>query len=136
MWHTVSASGARVSSFGAARPRSVVLLLHGGNEAPDLRPVPAWWPPVLRLWLLAVALRAPHRRICLLRYSARGWDTGRVDDLRWALDRISGRYPASRVIAVGHSLGGRLAVRGAVHGWVDGAVALAAWLPADEPARR
>lgn len=45
----------------------------------------------------------------------------------------SRRFGATPVVMLGHSLGGRAAVRSAGAAGVRGVVALAPWLPEDEP---
>ena len=60
-------------------------------------------------------------------------DTGKVDDTRWALDRIRAEIGEVPVALLGHSMGGRAACRAADHELVRGVVALAPWLPLHEP---
>ena len=71
-----------------------------------------------------------------LRYAVRGWNGAEESplmDARWALDRIVARFGDLPVGLVGHSMGGRVALRVADHGGVRGVAALAPWLPPGEP---
>jgi hypothetical protein len=146
-----------------AQPEAVVLLLHGGT--PDsLAPVRGFDPSVVRMIPIGRSVfRAGRGRIALakLRYAVRGWN-GEVEsplaDARWALDQIAERFGHLPIGLVGHSMGGRVALRvndhgvegqgpqgtqgsqgtqgtqGANHGWgVRSLAALAPWLPDGEP---
>jgi predicted esterase len=134
-----------------AQPEAVVLLLHGGT--PDsFASVRAYDPSVLRMIPFGRGVvRAGAGRIALvrLRYAVRGWNGeagSPVADARWALDQIAERFRDMPVGVVGHSMGGRVALRVADHGGVlegiqggahSGGVrsvaALAPWLPDGEP---
>ncbi len=136
-----------------AHAEAVVLLLHGGT--PDsFASVHAYDPSVLRLVPFGRSVsRAGGKRIAVasLRYSVRGWNGGSespLADARWALDRIAERFGHLPVGLVGHSMGGRVALRVADHESLDegtapgggirgGAVrsvaSLAPWLPDGEP---
>lgn len=130
---------------------AVVLLLHGG--APDsLHAVRAFDPAVLRMVPFGTSVvRAGGGRIAVakLRYAVRGWNgetASPIADARWALDRIAERFRAMPVGLVGHSMGGRVALRVADHRGVPEGIAggvysrevrsvaaLAPWLPDGEP---
>jgi len=56
-----------------------------------------------------------------------------LPDARWALDRIGERFGNLPVGLVGHSMGGRVALRVADHRRVCSVAALAPWLPEGEP---
>lgn len=74
--------------------------------------------------------------VMLLRYRYRGWNgeaMSPVADARWALDYASARHGDVPVVLVGHSMGGRTALRVAGHDAVRGVAALAPWLPDGEP---
>lgn len=97
---------------------------------------------VVRVAALAGAL---HHRVARhgiavwnLRFGVRGWngaEASPVADALWALDQI--RLHVGRPVAiVGHSMGGRTALRAAGAESVRGVVALAPWLPNDEPVRQ
>ncbi|MEO8518833.1 MAG: alpha/beta fold hydrolase [Dermatophilaceae bacterium] len=122
---------------------AVVLLLHGGT-AESVVPVRALDPSVLRMFPFGrSALRAGQRRIVLatLRYAVRGWNgemESPLQDARWALDQIAERFADLPIGLIGHSMGGRVALRVADHlagpaGGVSSVAALAPWLPPGEP---
>lgn len=137
-----------------SQAEAVVLLLHGGT--PDsFDAVRAFDPSVLRLFPFGRSVfRAGGGRIVVatLRYAVRGWngdEESPLPDARWALDRIAERFGRLHVGLVGHSMGGRVALRVADH-WgphggasqsvhegvhrpgVRSVVALAPWLPHGE----
>jgi len=84
-----------------------------------------------------------------LRYAVRGWNgesESPLADARWAIDQIAERFGHLPIGLVGHSMGGRVALRVVDHGGVDGeahrgdrspgvhsVAALAPWLPDGEP---
>ena len=118
--------------------RGVVLLLHGGQqhstERVDGRS--ASWRRSL-LMQRSITPRAHEAGVAtwLLRYRFRGWNggTGPVADARWALEEVRRTLGDVPVVLLGHSMGGRTAVHVAADPAVRGVVALAPWLPADEP---
>ena len=125
-----------------ARAEAVVLLLHGGT--PDsFAPVRAFDHAVLRLFPFGRSVvRAGGGRIAVatLRYAVRGWNGEQespLPDARWALDQIDERFGDLPMGLVGHSMGGRVALRVADHvavhgGGVSSVAALAPWLPPGE----
>lgn len=119
--------------------RAVALVLPGG-KADSFDPTSPGQLTALRMRPFASAL---HRRgarsgleVRSLRYRVRGWNGSQmspVQDARWALHEIRRQHGEIPIALVGHSMGGRAAMR--VAGW-DGVVAvtgLAPWLPAEEP---
>jgi len=135
-------------SVGSAE--SVVLILPGG--APDgLDPVPPFDHAMLRMIPFSRSVfRAGGGRIAVatLRYSVRGWNGQRespLADARWALGQISERFGDLPIGLVGHSMGGRVALRmadyrgpgreddGGDHRRVRSIAALAPWVPNGEP---
>jgi alpha-beta hydrolase superfamily lysophospholipase len=71
-----------------------------------------------------------------MRYRRRGWNGLAADpvaDVEYALARIATRRPGIPVVLVGHSMGGRAAIRAAGNPHVRGVVALAPWIPSDDP---
>jgi len=123
----------------AGRPEAAVLLLHGGAENGMRRPTrlnaPSW-----RMRPFVKALdRAAGRRALLVaeaRYRHRGWNGERADAARDAmgalaeLTKLTGGVPT---VLVGHSMGGRAALRAAGADDIAGVVALAPWCPPGEP---
>jgi thioesterase domain-containing protein len=115
----------------------VALLLHGGTEESH-DPVRAWSGPVLRMRPFGRAIRRRDSDIdvAFLRFRVQGWNGASADpvaDVAFAIDRISGRHPNLPIVLVGHSMGGRAAIRSAGDARVCGVVALAPWLPSGEP---
>ncbi|NEA46481.1 alpha/beta fold hydrolase [Streptomyces sp. SID10815] len=119
------------------RPRVAVITLHGGREDGYQTSQP-WHLAALRmrpvLRAAGSALRPDEAVLGQVRYRHRGWN--REDPLQDAyraldeLDRLAGPVP---VVLIGHSMGGRAALRAAAHPRVSAVVALAPWVPADEP---
>lgn len=82
---------------------------------------------------LACAGRRSGLQVAQLRYRTRGYNDGEaVDDVRWALDRLWEEHGVPAYL-VGHSMGGRAALRAADHPAVSRVIALAPWLPEGEP---
>ena len=124
------------------RPSGLVLMLHGG-KADGLTTVDdssASWRR--SRWMrdhVGGRLNRAGTSVWLLRYGLRGWN-GRspsgpspVPDARWALDEVRRELGDVPVVLLGHSMGGRTAVAVADDPNVVGVVALAPWLPPDEP---
>lgn len=117
----------------------VVLLLHGGEVASE-RPVSAWSLPLARMRLFVAPLqtRGAHSgvAVAVLRNRVRGWNGEAADafvDAEWALDRLAERFGPVPVALIGHSMGGRAALRAGGHASVTGIAALAPWVPEGEP---
>ncbi|EPD69071.1 hypothetical protein HMPREF1211_00587 [Streptomyces sp. HGB0020] len=115
-----------------------IVTLHGGSEL-NHRPARPWQLAVLRMHpLLRVAAAAapPDTLLGRVRYRHRGWNDGDpADDALRALDelrRLAGDVPT---VLVGHSMGGRAALRAASHPLVRGVLALAPWCPPEDSAR-
>ncbi|MFE0465178.1 alpha/beta hydrolase [Kitasatospora sp. NPDC058965] len=124
---------------GTEGARAAVLLLHGGREASTAAARP-WRPEPLRmdafLRPLARATRGGAVALGLVRYRYRGWNGERADalaDVLAALDEVQALLGPVPVVLLGHSMGGRAALRAAGHPAVTGVVALAPWCPAGDP---
>ncbi len=123
----------------AGKTRAVVLVLHGGR-ATSVAPSRPWHLSSLRMVPFA---RDLHRHLAdqqaavwSVRYRVRGWngaDASPVADARAALDLVRDRHGDVPVVLLGHSMGGRAALRLADDPSVHGVVALAPWLPPGEP---
>jgi pimeloyl-ACP methyl ester carboxylesterase len=121
----------------SAPPRAAVLVLHGG-KADSWAPVEAGQLTVRRMqpFVRDLAALGDDLAVAQLGYRLRGWNATGEDalaDVAFALEQLDARYGAVPVVLVGHSMGGRAALRSAGHATVRGVVALAPWLPGTEP---
>jgi dienelactone hydrolase len=129
-----------VRELAARAPTSaVVLVLHGGR-ARSTEPTSARQLSYLRMVPIAHAVHRGARddgtAVWLLRNRVRGWNEpvrDPVRDARWAMRSIRERHPGSGIVLVGHSMGGRAALRLAGDPGVLGVCALAPWIEAGEP---
>ena len=125
-----------------ADPRGLVLMLHGG-KADGLTPVDdssaSWRRSHWMMQHITGRLNRADVSVWLLRYAIRGWNDrvaatpSPMPDARWALDEVRREHGELPVVLLGHSMGGRTAVAVADDANVTGVVALAPWLPPDEP---
>jgi dienelactone hydrolase len=73
----------------------------------------------------------------LIRYRVAGWNGEAADafaDVRWALDRLRDEHGTDvPIVLVGHSMGGRAALRAGGEPSVTAVCALAPWTPPGEP---
>lgn len=119
--------------------RGVVLLLHGGR-ATGVEAAPRGLAYLRMAPFARSVIRATRGRdiaVWLLRYRVRGWNAPTlhpVQDARWALEEARRLHPGAPIALVGHSMGGRVALRLAGEPGVVGVCALAPWLEAHEPA--
>jgi pimeloyl-ACP methyl ester carboxylesterase len=139
MGATDSGVAPRVLITEASRdePSAVVLVLPGGR-AQSTAPAAGWQLAHARMVPIAWVARtaAPGAAVWRLRYRLRGWNGPRLDpvlDTRWALAQARRHHPGARVILVGHSMGGRAALRCAGDPDVAGVCALAPWIEPGEP---
>lgn len=127
-------------SLPAARqPRAVVLVLYGGKSV-SAEPSRARHLSAARMVPVA---RSLHRalgpydvELRMLRYRYRGWNSSEASaaaDAAWALAVIRAERPGLTIVIVGHSMGGRAALRVAGDPAVTGVVALAPWVEAGDP---
>lgn len=121
-------------SRATAGARGVVLLLHGGQEASTqavTRAYPAYW----RMVPFARDLRrVPGLAVWSVLNTVKGWnDLDPVTDARRALEEVHHVHPDVPIALVGHSMGGRVALRVADDPAVVGVCALAPWTPEGEP---
>ncbi len=126
-----------------ARVGSIVLVLHGGQAR---SPTTVSRRPQLSYLRMVPFARLLHRRegrrgmsVRILRYRYRGWDEPTlhpVQDARWALTQLYDQHPDASIVLLGHSMGGRAALRVADHPAVTAVCALAPWTLDDEPVRQ
>lgn len=132
--------GLEAAAGSAGGAAAVMLLLHGGRVN-SYEPVSRGNLAAARMGLMAREVRRdPALPVLALRYRVRGWndDGGArtpdpVRDALHALDEVERRLGPVPVILVGHSIGGRTAVRVAGYPTVRAVAALAPWLPETEP---
>ena len=120
--------------------RGIALFCHGGTVA-------SIEPPKERA-LSVVRMRgveqAVHRgtasrgiATALLRYRVAGWNGEAADafqDVRWAVERLRTEHGTDGpIVLVGHSMGGRAALRAGGEPSVTAVCALAPWTPPGEP---
>ena len=115
--------------------RSVVIVLPGGRERGKAR-VRRRNLVVLRMTPFVHAIRrtVPESAIVVVRYRHRGWNRADpVDDATETRRAIAERFGEMSIVLVGHSMGGRTALRSAGLSGVEGVVGLAPWIPDGEP---
>lgn len=118
-----------------SRARDLVILAHGGSVQAD-RPARNWHSGLLRVLQFGdvAAQAAPKAAVGLLRYRVPGWNGASADaarDVQQVIDAAPQQF--SRILLIGHSMGGRAVLRASTHPRVDAVLALAPWVPADEP---
>jgi predicted esterase len=120
--------------------RGIALFCHGGNVA-GLEPPKERALSVVRMRGVEQAVhRGTARRgivTALLRYRGAGWNGEVADashDVRWAVERLRTQHGADvPIVLVGHSMGGRAALRAGGEPSVTTVCALAPWTPPGEP---
>lgn len=129
----------RRSGPDAGPTRAAVLILHGGR-ADSLAPSRPWHVSRLRMrpFVRSVLRAVPDQDVFVgeVRYRVRGWNGAAADpvaDVHQALAELAELVGEVPVVLVGHSMGGRAALRAAAAPQVRAVVALAPWCPAGEP---
>jgi alpha-beta hydrolase superfamily lysophospholipase len=131
-----------VTSTPPDDPRGVVLMLHGGAEHGHQQVDARSLAYRRTRWMFASIsdrLAGGGAVVAMLRFTIKGWNSGHaavpppVEDTRAALAELRESYDGLPIVLLGHSMGGRAAVRAADDPGVVGVVGLAPWLPADEP---
>ncbi|MEO6881353.1 MAG: alpha/beta hydrolase [Mycobacteriaceae bacterium] len=137
----VSPAPRLLRTYGARRPRGVLLLLHGGTDVSRV-PASRWGPSTLRMLPVAAAAAwsdRGRRRVAVVRLvnALQGWNGAEqspVRDARWALAQLRRRWPDVPIAVVGHSMGGRAALHVAGEDSVALVVGLAPWVtPVETP---
>ncbi|MGV9711685.1 alpha/beta fold hydrolase [Gordonia sp. NPDC003424] len=115
-----------------AEPELLVLVLPGGTDRSYARFRPTQ-PAALRMYPFTWSIRARYRRrvrVRQVRYRVYGWNGGQASPMpyaRKALDDLTREYPGVPVVAIGHSMGGRVGAQLADDPRVVGLLALAPW---------
>jgi dienelactone hydrolase len=124
----------------AAGASGIVVVAHGGS-AVSQSPTSPIQVSVLRMIPVADAIRDAVRgsgaEVRRIRFRFSGWNGAQaspVADLTGLLDQIGADSAGRPVVLVGHSMGGRAALRAAGHPLVTAVAGLAPWLPPGEPA--
>ena len=123
----------------AGKTRAVVVVLCGG-QVESRAATSSWQLSAVRMIPFARSLHragADHGvAVWTVGYRFRGWNGAEqspVADAGWVLGEIRRRHGNVPVVLVGHSMGGRTALRAAGDHSVHAVVALAPWLPPAEP---
>ena len=121
------------------RTAAVALFCHGGTVA-SVQPPRERALSLIRMRAVEqfVSTAASGRGLttCLLRYRVAGWNGTAADayaDVRWGLERIRAEHGEVPIVLVGHSMGGRAALRAGGEPQVGTVCALAPWTPPGEP---
>jgi predicted esterase len=124
----------------AGMTKAVALVLPGG-QATSVSPASARQLTARRMRPIAAAVHRAGRdgglAVWLVRYRYRGWNGQQASplaDIGWALDEARRRHGDVPVVLLGHSMGGRAALRMGGDRSVRAVLAFAPWLPDGEPA--
>jgi pimeloyl-ACP methyl ester carboxylesterase len=133
------ADGDIAGTGAGGEPRGIVLVLHGGTSQ-STAPVTSRQLAVLRMIPIAAAIShaVGGDGIDVRRplFTVRGWNGDQaspVADLTRLLDELHARHAGVPVVLIGHSMGGRAALRAAGHPAVTAVAGLAPWLSGGEP---
>ncbi len=120
--------------------RGIALFCHGGTATSVAPPRDAALSLVrMRAFEQFVRAGTADRGIStqLLRYRVAGWNGAAADaynDVRWAIDQLRAEHGTQvPIVLVGHSMGGRAALRAGGNPQVAAVCALAPWTPPGEP---
>jgi len=120
--------------------RAIALFCHGGTATSE-QPPRDYALSLVRMRAIEQFVRGTTsgRGVAtfLLRYRVAGWNGSAADahaDVRWALERLRADHGSGvPIVLVGHSMGGRAALRAGGEDQVAGICALAPWTPPQEP---
>lgn len=120
-------------------PDAVVLVLHGGaSRGPQMMVSPTQLSVIRMIPTARRVAREGRGRLAVYRLlnSYRGWDSTHtpVQDTAWALAQTKQKYGVLPVGLIGHSLGGRAALKAGSLDGVRSVVALNPWLYPDDDA--
>lgn len=134
---TTLPSGAQVKGELSRGTEAVAVLLHGASVGAASST--SWLTPVaLRVQMFAPAIRTSaggRIQVIRLRHPDRDWKTlfrGAVGDTAQLLAHIRRESPQARIALVGHSNGGRVALRLSADSRVDAVAALAPWITSND----
>jgi pimeloyl-ACP methyl ester carboxylesterase len=114
-------------------PPGVAILLPGGVPR-SIRRAPRNGLASLRMRTFQRSLERAGVDTELLTYRYRGWNDGDpISDAATAIAKVRAARPEAPIVLVGHSMGGRVALRLADEPGIAGVVVLAPWLPPGEP---
>ncbi|WP_374612893.1 serine aminopeptidase domain-containing protein [Gordonia sp. (in: high G+C Gram-positive bacteria)] len=130
--HMLIAGLSGLLSPGRRSPSLLVLVLPGGTDNSH-KPFSPCQPSALRMYPFTWSLRLRFGRsvrVHQVGYRVYGWngdDNSPLLPARAALDEICRRHPGVPVVAIGHSMGGRVAAHLAADRRVIGVLGLAPW---------
>ena len=114
-------------------PPGVALLLPGGTPR-STRPGSPRGLASLRMRTFQRSLEHAGVDTELVTYRFHGWNDGDpVPDTAGVIARVRTEHPGAPIVLVGHSMGGRVALRLADEPGVSAVVVMAPWLPPGEP---
>jgi dienelactone hydrolase len=116
------ASGAEARATGPVAGPAVVCV-NGGRGAE----LPGTWSASLEWLVQRLAPRLPHVRFLEVRYRVRSWR--RLDDCIEDARAAVGAVAGDRILLLGFSMGGAVAIGAAAEPGVTGVLGLAPWIP-------
>lgn len=116
-------SGAEARRTGPADARAAVVCVNGGQGGE----VEGTWSATLEWLVTRVAPRFPELAFWEVRYRVKSWDRldWCVEDAREAMEASA----AARILLLGFSMGGAVAIRAADDPRVESVLGLAPWIP-------